>query len=90
MTTATMVVSVGIQSGTSAVPVVLLDDVLRGGRDRGVLDDQTVRATESRWLLRLFLLGVLLLLRMMDHAERAGRFHQAQGQGPTQQEHDSL
>lgn len=87
-----VVVRVGVVPGTSAaVPVVLLDDVLRGGRDRGVLDDQVVWATESRWLLRLLLLGVLLLLlRMMDHAEGAGCFHQAQGQGPTQQEHDSL
>lgn len=63
-------------TGTSSVPDVLLDDVLRRGGDRRILDDQPLGTTDSgrlRWLLLPLLL--LLLLGMMDHAEGVGGVH---------------
>lgn len=88
--TTTMVVRVMVAAGTSTVPDVLLDDVLRGRGDRGVFDDQPLGTTEAGWLWRWRRRLRMLLLRVVDHAERVGGFHQPQSQGPTQQEHDSL
>lgn len=76
--TTTMVVRVMVAAGTSAVPDVLLDDVLRRGGDRGVLDDEALGTAESGWLWRRRRNRMLLLLGMMDHAERVGCFHQPQ------------
>lgn len=80
--------------GTPAVPLVLRYDVLGGRGDRRIFDDQPVRAADSgrrkasarRYRNRM----LVMLLRLLDHAQRTRGVHQAQGQRPAQQEHDAL